>query len=170
MNLKDIVALIGLAEPGMATLKTATEALQNAKALIAEPDPDIGAMKQQIAELYEEIVVTKQAYVPLYDALLDLQHKEKKAQRFWAESERYAMTRTELGSTIYSLRPEHARGDPPHDLCATCFEQEVKSVLQPTARNTLTCRTCGGTFYKPDGQGSGILLGQVRRRDFDGFI
>ena len=170
MNLKDIAVLVGLAEPGTTALKTTTEVIKNVKDLVAKPDPDVGALKKQIADLHDEILTTKQAYMALYDALLDLQQKEKKAQRFKTEAERYVMTRTEMGSTVYSLRPEYARGDTPHDLCATCFELEMKSILQPTARNTLSCGRCGGTFYKPDGQGSGIMVGRVRRPDFDGFI
>lgn len=170
MKLKDIGALIGVAEPGIATLKVATETVQNIKALITKPNPDLHAMQKEIAALYEEIVVTKQAYVALYDALLELQQKEKKAQTFKAEAARYAMTKTELGSTVFSLRPAYAGDEPAHDLCATCFQNEVKSILQPVAHNTLKCGQCGGTFYKPDGQDSGIRIGGVRRPDFDGFI
>lgn len=164
------MAILENAVPGLTATKTAVDLVEKVKHLAAKPDTDQTALKKQIADLYMEIIVTKQAYMALYDALLDLQQKEKKAQRFQAEAGRYAMTRTELGSIIYSLRPECAGGNPPHDLCAACFEKEIKSVLQPTAHNTLTCRNCGGTFYKPDGRDSGIMVAKIRRRDFDGFI
>lgn len=170
MSLKRIAALIGLAEPTVAAIKTMTETAVAARDLIASPDSDVTALKQQIIALREENLTTKQAYLTLYNALLDLQQKEKESENFQAEAARYAMTRTEQGSTIYSLKPEHARGETPHDLCTACFNQEIKSVLQPVAHNTLKCSRCSSTYFKPDERGSGIMIASGRSTKFDGYI
>jgi hypothetical protein len=102
-------------------------------------------------------------------ALLGLDEEQRRVDRFQSQANRYALVRTELGSLVYELKPGHADDQPAHCICATCYEQQIKSILQPVAHNTLSCRQCGGQFFKPDGQGSGIMVGPVRRPGFDGF-
>ncbi len=86
-----------------------------------------------------------------------------------AEAVRYLLTRTEQGSLVYELDDRKAEGEPAHCICATCYQQKIKSILQPVAHNTLLCGQCGGKFFKPDGRGSGIMVAPVRHRGLDGF-
>lgn len=170
MNLSDIANLVGLAGTATAALKTGTETVQSVKELVSRKDPDLLALKKLVCDLYEELIVAKKAQMLQQEALVDLQRQAKKAKAFQAEKPRYVLTRTELGGILYALRPEEARGEAPHDLCPGCFQDEVKSVLQPVDHNTLGCSRCATRVFKPDGRGSGILIGRVNRPDVDGFI
>jgi hypothetical protein len=51
----------------------------------------------------------------------------------WAtERERYALKRYYPGSFAFALKPEMAAGEPSHRLCANCYENGQKSILQQT--------------------------------------
>ena len=166
MTLADIAAALGIAGTGLSAIKTGTEIIQGAKELVSGKDPDLLALKQKLSDLYDELIIAKKAQMTMQDTLLKLQDEAKQAEAFDAEAHRYVMTRTSQGATIYSLRPDEARGEPLHDLCPNCFQNKKKSMLQPVAMNTLGCNICGGTFLKPDGQ-QHVFLGPVGRRSFD---
>lgn len=169
MSLLDIGSLIGLAGTGAAALKTGTEIAQNVQGIIAGKNPDLLALKQQISDLYDELIVAKKAQMAQQEALVELQHNLKKSDAFQAQKSNYALTKTDLGGFVYTLKLDKAGGDPPHDLCVSCFDQEKKSVLQPVGRNKLGCPSCKAEVFKSDGRGSGIMVGSVRHPGLDGF-
>ena len=48
----------------------------------------------------------------------------------WAnESKRYQLHEIQSGVVAYALKESHANGEPPHWLCANCYNNEQKSVL-----------------------------------------
>jgi hypothetical protein len=50
----------------------------------------------------------------------------------------------------YALKPEAKTSEPPHWLCATCFQNRKASILQPEGRTgatVLVCHECGSDFY-----------------------
>lgn len=156
-------SLIGLA-------KGATDAAHGLKALVEKPDVDATAAKNLISDLLDRLIRLQAEQIAMQGTILELREEQHRVDKFQAEAVRYVLTRTEQNSLVYELDPAKANGEPAHCICAACYEKQIKSILQPVARNTLTCGRCGGTFYKPDGQGSGIMIGRVRRPDFDGFI
>lgn len=159
MSLADITSLIGLAGATGGAIKTVAEGVQAAKEMVSRKDPDLVALKKLISDLYDELIVAKKTQMLQQDALMELRDKTKKSEAFQAEKLRYALTRTEMGGMIYALRPEDARGEPPHDLCATCFQDEIKSVLQRVEFNTLECKRCQTRAFKPDDSSGGRLVG-----------
>lgn len=165
-----ITSAVALVSTGLNAAKSAVGLAKDVRESVDSAEPDLLALRQKVTDLQMEIITNKEAYLSVYDALLDLQRKAEQVQQFDLDAPRYVMTKTEQGSIIYSLRPECAEGEPLHDLCESCFSAKTKSVLQPKAHNTLVCPRCGSTAYKPDGRGSGIMVASSRRRDFDGFI
>lgn len=148
----------------------ATAAVKGIVEMTKKPAPDVSEIKRLAIEVIDQLLEAKAAQMTMQDALMKLQDEQKKRDRFQAEAHRYALTRTDLGAMVYSLKPDEARGEPPHDLCATCFEDQIKSVLQPVKSNTLGCNRCGGTFLKPDGRDSGIMFAPGRStRGLSGF-
>ena len=71
-------------------------------------------------------------------ALLNTVSKlEKEIAQFknWEhEKQRYILTDYGNGTFAYALKPEKAEGEPPHKLCANCFHQGKKSILQYTGK------------------------------------
>lgn len=150
-------SLVGLA-------KGATDTAKDIKTLIDKPDVDTTAAKQMVSDLLDRLIRLQAAQIDMKNALLNLEQEQRRIDRFQAEASRYTLTRTEQGSLVYELDPSKANGQPSHTICANCYENQIKSFLQPSGHNTLTCGICKGTFYKTDGRGSGIMLGRVVTR------
>lgn len=168
--LETITALLTVGGSLMGLSKDATAAAQNIKGLIDKPGGDNEGAKRLASDLLNHLLRLQMQQLALQDALRNLQEEQRRIDRFQAEAVRYVLTQTEQGSFLYELDPDHANGEPAHCICATCYEKRIKSILQPVAHNTLTCGVCSGRFYRPDGRGSGIMIGRVSRRDTDGFI
>jgi DNA-directed RNA polymerase subunit M/transcription elongation factor TFIIS len=62
----------------------------------------------------------------------------------------YGLAELATGVFVYALKTVEGGGQPPHYLCANCFNKQQKSILQRSRRNPL------GTFYKCDRCGSEI--------------
>ena len=170
MDLATITTLGGLIGGSLSGVKTGTEIAEKIRELVSKPDVDVTATKQLTSKLLDRLIELQSDHIAMQSALAEIMAQQHRAERFQAEAGRYALQRTDLGAVVYELKPTDTRGEPPHCICATCYDQQIKSVLQPVERNTLGCHRCGGRFLKSDGQGSGIMVGRVRRRDFDGFI
>lgn len=162
-----ITSALGMVNSGLNGAKTAVGLAKDLRETVNKPDPDVLALRQKVAELQVEIITNKEAYLAVYDALLDLQRKAEQAEKFQLDAARYKMTQTDMGAVVYSLRPECAEGEPPHEICASCFGNDIKSVLQPVDFNTLGCGRCGGKFFKSDSKTRIMTAGGGLRTGFD---
>lgn len=150
--------------------KGATELTQQIKGLFEKSDVDPAETKQLVSDLLDRLLRIQAEQFAMQSALRDLQEELRKAEHFQTQMVRYALEKTELGALLYTLKPEHAGTEPPHSICAACYQDRVISILQPVAHNTLGCGKCGGKFLKPDGQGHGVLTVPARRGSiFDGY-
>lgn len=122
----------------------------------------------------------KAAVSELQDALMDAQSKaitahteqatllekvgllEKEIDRLkaWeAEKQRYRLTKLNSGLLAYTLKEEGA-AEPPHELCANCYERGQKSILQTETRNpgrheVRLCPSCGFEHFSERTGGRG---------------
>lgn len=167
--IENLTAILGLASNGVGILKGATEVTQAIKGLVSKPEVDATATKKLVSDLLDRLVRLQTEQMTMQEELLKFQDEQKRRGRFQSQAHRYAMVKTELGSLVYSLKTDEARGEPPHDLCTTCFEDEVKSVLQPVNFNTLECPRCHATFLKPDGRQAAMMGTVSRSNRFEGF-
>lgn len=162
MLLELSMALAGLkaASGGVAD---ATSLVEHIKKAFSAPEVDVTEAKQLSLELLNILIDTKTAQMTIQDQLLALQQELQKQDRFTTQAARYELTQTDMGATIYTLKEDDETGDASHDICADCFEDAIKSHLQPVAHNTLGCNRCGGKFLKKDGRSSGIMSVPSRR-------
>ncbi|EOV2019911.1 hypothetical protein [Pseudomonas aeruginosa] len=72
----------------------------------------------------------------------ELEAEIAKYIRWEKESARYTLTTTEFGTFIYRIKPECQGGEPDHSLCVKCFDEGVKSVLQPYNSLYVNCPRC----------------------------
>jgi predicted nuclease with TOPRIM domain len=69
--------------------------------------------------------------------------KELDSRKQWEnEKQRYTLIEISGGIYVYSLKPESAKGEPMHHLCATCFDDLKKSILHRNSNgsNILVCQ------------------------------
>lgn len=83
-----------------------------------------------------------------------------KLEAWEREKQRYQLESLPPGILMYTLKPGMENGDPPHKICANCYNQGVKSFLNNEgSSNGLTtwkCHRCGfhvdtGHFVEPSG-------------------
>ena len=79
---------------------------------------------------------------------------EKEVTQFknWeTEKERYKLTEYGSGTFAYAMKPEKANGEPLHRLCANCFNQGQKSLLQLVGtgggQERMRCARCKTEIY-----------------------
>ncbi|MCI5041033.1 MAG: hypothetical protein MRY81_15280 [Donghicola eburneus] len=144
-----------LIETGIAAtslIKGSTSAVKGALDLLREDEPDLTEIKTALMQSLDDLLETKAAQAQMQDEIMKLEDELRKRDRFQQQEHRYALTKTDMGGLVRSLKPEHADGEPAHDLCTACFDKEVKSVLQPVDFNTLGCPICKSRVYKSDGR------------------
>ncbi|WP_323790097.1 hypothetical protein [Thalassovita sp.] len=146
-----------------------TTAIKGVLDLVRKPNPDMTEIKFLAADAVDKLLEAKQAQMAMQDKILELENELKQRDRFQEEAKRYTLTKTDMGGFVYTLKPSEAGREPQHDLCASCFERDIKSVLQPVDFNTLECPRCKARVFKGDGQAN-VMYGAVQSgTDWSGF-
>jgi predicted ferric reductase len=101
-----------------------------------------------ISELWEQIFTAQSRYSAAVEQIRDLEKKLAEFETWEAEKKRYKLTDFGGGTFAYLLKPEAANGEPAHRICAHCYQDEHKSVLQFSAKSSgqdyfecLRCKT-----------------------------
>lgn len=164
-----ITELLGIGDGTAKLVSGSATAVKAVMDLTRKPNPDLAAIKAMASDAFDKAFEAQARQMQQQDRLMELERHIRKQDHFLQEAQRYALAKTELGGFVYALKPGDLSGEPAHDLCAACFDREVKSVLQPVDFNTLGCPTCGGKVLKPDGR-SGVLVGPTSRENrFSGY-
>ncbi len=110
------------------------------------------AVRNTVAvELQEKILAAQEAQSTLVERVRDLETEVARFETWNAEKQRYQLTDFGGGTFAYSLKEEMAEGEPPHRLCANCFQKDHKSILQGRGqdafrRDMYDCPACGESF------------------------
>ena len=67
----------------------------------------------------------------LLEEIRSLKEKMAKLEAWEAEKERYELKDVGLGSLAFVVKESVRGSEPPHKICATCFQHRKKSILQP---------------------------------------
>lgn len=110
---------------GLGAIKTAFDLAKGLKDI-----HDVAAHDRAVIDLQKEILTAQQAQFALVQRVSDLEKKVAGFEKWEAEQERYKLTDFGGGTFAYLLKPEAAKGEPPHRLCANCYNDGHKSVLQ----------------------------------------
>jgi hypothetical protein len=131
----------------IASLKTAGDI---AKAMIGLHDAQ--AVKAKIIELQTEILSAQQSALSaqsdqfaLLERMGQLEKQIAQLEAWEVETQRYQLSDVGMGRLAYTLKPETAGFEPPHSICAACFQHRKKSILQPDMDSwwsTLVCPEC----------------------------
>lgn len=133
---------------GMSSLKTA---LDIAKALwtisdATERNSKIIDLQRAIGEAQMSAIQAREAHAAQIDQIRDLKEEIVRLEAWESEKERYELKVAEIGSTVYALKPSMSNGEPPHWLCANCYQQGKKRILQgrghASGGSRWTCPDC----------------------------
>lgn len=111
---------------GLSAIKTAFDMAKGLKDI-----HDAALRNTAVIELQEKILTAQQAQASLIERISDLE-KEVAAFETWsAEKQRYELKDVGLGTLAYVVKETMRGTEPPHQICASCYQRNKKSILQP---------------------------------------
>jgi hypothetical protein len=150
MVIEYLASFTGLAS----TFKSATDLTK----AISDATDDI-AIKAKSAELQTQILAAQNsaltaqsAQFTLLEQIRDLEAKVTDLEAWDTEKARYLLQEVRVGAFAYQLKPEAANGEPPHQICATCYQRGKKSILNNQTLSVmraeiLVCPSCTTVIY-----------------------
>lgn len=131
--------LLSMPMPDMALLNGAVTSLQTAfgltKLLIGARDTAM--VNERVSELQSAILdaphdapAAQSDQFALLERVRSLEKEISDFEAWDAEKQRYEMKVVWRGTTVYSPKEDAGRTEPHHWLCATCYQNRKKSILQ----------------------------------------
>jgi hypothetical protein len=111
------------------------------------------ATRQTITyELTAEILKAQEAQAALIQQVSSLKQDLMRFETWEAEKQRYELVDVKEGVFVYRLKAGVEPPEPPHDICASCYQQRKKSVLQnqhwqPFRAHVMVCNECDAVVY-----------------------
>jgi hypothetical protein len=120
---------------------------------------DTAAFQGKLLEFQSKIIDANSASFAAQDEratmlerIRDLEKEVADLKAWEAEKQRYKLK--EIGDRVFaqSLKEEAAFGEPPHYICAGCFQERKKSILQHETRvpgrcDVAVCHVCHADIY-----------------------
>jgi hypothetical protein len=131
---------------GLGALGATKTAFELAKSILDVRD----ATKLQSVrfELMNLLLEAQQAETALVADKRQLEERVRELEAWDGEKERYELKDIGNGCMAYVLKPSAAGSEPPHSLCANCYQQGRKSILTPFhiqigRAEAMQCHACG---------------------------
>lgn len=139
--------MVGEVFAGLSALKTAFDM---AKGL--ENIHETVARDRAIIELQKEILAAQAAQASLIEDISALKSRVAELEAWDADKQRYKLAQIGHGMTAYTLKEGMEGGEPSHYLCAACYNEGHKSIMQTETRSpgrceVLVCHRCGSDLY-----------------------
>ncbi|MGH7089946.1 MAG: hypothetical protein ACREFQ_13705 [Stellaceae bacterium] len=116
---------------------------------------DTAARKRAGIEFLEKLVAAELAQLDLIARVRQLEEEIARMKAWSAEKERYELHRIGSLAFAYLLKPDAQPPEPPHWLCAGCYQQAKKGILQFAGlRNSMMlwqCPLCSTPIHVPEG-------------------
>jgi hypothetical protein len=80
--------------------------------------------------LQKEILAAQATQMELIEEVSTLKTQLASFEKWDAETERYKLCQVSPGSLAYVLKKDRAEGEPPHWICAHCYQQRKRQFLQ----------------------------------------
>lgn len=113
---------------------------------------DAATRQTLIVEFTSKLMEAQQHEALLIERIRALEKELVRFENWEAEKQRYELTDVGGGAMAYRLKDSMSNGQPPHDICASCYEDRHKSILkpehwQPMRARVLICHDCGSVLY-----------------------
>lgn len=103
----------------------------------------------QIISAQQSALSAQTAQSELVDRERELKNRIMELENWDSEKAKYQLSEIATGVFAYTTKPGMEEGSPPHKICANCYQQRRKSILQAFSRrvangiNThLVCNSC----------------------------
>lgn len=128
---------------GIGALKTAFDIAKGLKEI-----DDATKRNSAVIDLQSTILTAQQAQGELLNENEALKRENAALKAWEAEKQRYELLDLYQGLFAYVPKIGEERGEPPHAICATCYQRGTKSILQTNGgpnihARTWDCVSCG---------------------------
>lgn len=131
------------------SFKTLSELLKGAIGLKNEQAirTAISDVNSKLMDAQTVALETQEARLRDQELIRALETKLEQVDEWKTEAARYKLHELVPGRLVYSLKPESANGEPRHFLCANCFGEHKKSILQ-VENDLWFCQKCKTSLSK----------------------
>lgn len=95
-----------------------------------------------VIELQEKILAAREAQTTLLAKIEELERKVSAFEKWDVEKTEYELTEIFDKTFAYAMKPAARGSQPEHLVCAACFEQRKKVILQRSDSARLMCPEC----------------------------
>lgn len=104
-----------------------------------------------VISLQETILDAQSAYSDLTDRVRELEEQVRRFETWEAEKKRYELKQLYPGFLAYAVKETERGGEPLHAICANCYENGLKSILQSNGKlilneHAFVCLSCKSVF------------------------
>ena len=108
-----------------------------------------------VIELQEKILAAQAQQSALIERVRELKKQVAELETWEAEKQRYELIDFGGRTFAYLLKPQMSSTEPPHRICAACYQKGHKSILQCIGENSYgqghyACPECNAKFYFGD--------------------
>lgn len=117
---------------GLNSLKSAADLVKGLSAIATQTainDVKL-TLQNHIFEAKEALSAANEAQTATLEVVRKLEQEIVRFKDWEADKQRYELKAIDRGSFAYMLKPGMENGEPPHWLCANCFNRRQKSFLQ----------------------------------------
>jgi len=125
--------------------------IEEQRRTIAHLEARVTALQQANVLLELTAMELKETIMAQKSRILDLERENMQLKDWNIEATRYELVELPPAIFVYKLKESAQNTDPPHYICAHCYNHAVKSILQrhPQARpgqSVFLCLTCKAVF------------------------
>lgn len=127
---------------GLGAIKTAFDLTKAIKDL-----DDRTRRNEAVIDLQQKILTAQEAQAALIKRIGELEEDLARMKTWEAEKQRYELKDLRLGFFAYIPKIGMENGEPPHAICANCYQRGLKSILHlnntlDTRERTWDCPAC----------------------------
>ena len=108
-----------------------------------------------IMDAQQRVFSVQEERSTLIQKVAELEKKIASLEDWEAQKQRYKLKDLGNGTLAYALKTAMSDGEPPHNICATCYQNGTKSIIQPETRSgrveVFVCNRCGSELI-PEGE------------------
>ena len=122
---------------GLSAIKTAFDIAKGLKDI-----DDAARRNAAVIELQEKILTAQEAQATLVDRVRELEKQVTDFEKWETEKEKYDLKEIYPRTFAYEIKITARGSEPSHLICATCFENRKKVILQSSSYVPLGCPVC----------------------------
>lgn len=96
---------------------------------MAEVQTKTAELNQMILAAQNDLFAANATHASLVEEIGELKERLLRMESWDAQKKRYKLVAVSAGATAYALQKSMSDGEPPHYLCANCYENGKRSIL-----------------------------------------